>query len=335
MIGINLPVGQFTDALAGKRRNDFRRSRKQDVMGSCRQKKSFLTACSVLLLMSITALKAQTEQEAVKEATLIFRGTVTKLQSVTMPEIPISDKTIVVRVEAVIDRDQAQSKSEPIYGFVGREVTVRIKDPQQFAVGRRIIFYAKGWLLGDGIAVQEVGHRRLPMTGSVSNSVLQNIERASRTAENELTMERIRQADLVILGKVISTEPVEVEPTPAESSPKSRVIDEHDPQLRRALVEVLGVDFDRQSLNPKNVRILFPASKDILWITTPRFERGDVGLFILKKAEDSSGLKRFVESEKVRIRGIENDYFAPDPLDFQPQSEADQIKALIKQINKQ
>jgi len=286
-------------------------------------------------VISTTALKAQTEQDAVKEATLIFRGTVTKLQSVTMPEIPVSDKTIVVRVDAVIDRDQAQSKSEPIYGFVGKEVTVRIKDPQQFAIGRKVIFYAKGWLLGDGIAVQEVGHRKLPMTGSVSNSVLQNIERTTRTAENELTLQRIRQADLVILGKVISTEPVEDEPITAGSSPKTRVIDEHDPQLRRALVEVLGIDFDRQGLNPKNVRILFPTSKDIMWITTPRFERGDVGVFILKRAEESSGLKRFVRSEKVRIQGIENDYFAPDPLDFQPQSEADQVKALIKQINKQ
>src|ERR1051325_7812502 len=119
---------------------------------------------------------AQIDQEAVSKSTLIFSGVITKLGSATMSLVPVSENTLVGRVDKVI------KTADPGMDYVGLEITVLVRNPQGFKLGDTYIFYTKGWLAGESVAVQELSNRRVPM-GGASDSLLRNIDRSSQLVE--------------------------------------------------------------------------------------------------------------------------------------------------------
>lgn len=286
-----------------------------------------VSAAIGLVLASASSL--QIDQDAVSKSTLIFSGEITRLGSATMPIVPVSANTIVVRVEKII------SAANPGMDYAGREITVLVKNPLSFKVGDSFVFYTKGWLAGESVAVQELGSRRVALTGA-SNSLLKSIDKSTQIAENAIVQRRIEKADLIIEGKVVSTEPAEVVPvgeTTAEEGPKAPLIIEHDPQLKRALIEVVSVVSAKGTGAPKTVTVLFPSSQDIKWADMPRFERGDSGLFILSKADQSEEFKKILSLLKGRIEGMEKDYFISDTSNYQPRNELERIKSVVKTLS--
>src|SRR5712691_2419828 len=92
--------------------------------------------------------QTQPSEEVVRESAFIFQGTVTRLRATTLPEVPASEKTIVVRIGEVV-------LTPALYGNLsGRDVTIEIQGsaPQ---LDTQAIFFARGGLAGDELSIVE------------------------------------------------------------------------------------------------------------------------------------------------------------------------------------
>src|SRR3954465_14132845 len=71
-----------------------------------------------------------------QRARFVFRGAVQKLGAATMPEVPVNDRTAVVRVEEVRQAPPELARR------VGQEVTVQLAPGgQQIKEGDELVFY--------------------------------------------------------------------------------------------------------------------------------------------------------------------------------------------------
>src|SRR5438045_2018768 len=91
-----------------------------------------------------------------RQTSFSFVGTIEHLGAATMTNIPINERTAVVRVDYVLHAPPAFA------GLQGQRITLQLaadKDPP--AVGEAAAFFADGLAFGESIAVTEVG--RLPV----------------------------------------------------------------------------------------------------------------------------------------------------------------------------
>src|SRR5437588_7453365 len=210
-------------------------------------------------------MATKTRKDAPDESpAFVFRGTVKKIRSATMKEVPVSGRTAVVRVEQVLEAPRSFAHYE------GQDITVELAGRKKVAVGDELIFNANSWMFGDSVAVRAVTFERVADTHA---AVLQRggdptAHRASRRLE-----EHVNAADLVVSGRVTAvTVPPEVtEPALAAGralgapSPvlPSKPVSEHDPEWRQAIIQVEQTE--KGSHDSAQVTVLFPASTDVLW----------------------------------------------------------------------
>jgi hypothetical protein len=121
--------------------------------------------------------------------------------------------------------------------------------------------------------------------------------------------DRLRRAVLVVKGRVVSIHPLEQ----ARPGPRS----EHNPEWWQASVEVAEI-YKGQSKD-KVITVLFPNSSDIAWYKSHKFKPGEEGFFVLETQP----------AAEYRIQG----FTALDPLDFQPLSEQDRVRQLLRAIH--
>ena len=235
-------------------------------------------------------------EELVSQSTFIFEGTVTKLQAATMSAVPVSDKTIIVKVGEIYHGQ------EFLGDYRGREITVLVTDSTALGAGEHATFFAQGWLLGDGIAVQEVGRLERESTMDLRKQ----IAATRQSISGQDIQERIAGADVVVLGKVSKVKAV----APRRPGP----ISEHDPHWQEATLEVDTVLQGDPSL--RRIPVLFPGTLDVAWVGVPKFKAGQEGIWIL------------VRDRKLKA------YTALDPLDFQAKNQLDQVRTLIKRTKK-
>src|SRR5438128_2106695 len=90
-------------------------------------------------------------EELAEQARFVFRGTVKKTKAATMP-VPDKTKTAVVRVDEIIHAPPLMKD------WAGKDITVLLGGRKKVAKGQEAVFYANGWLYGEGIAVQALDH---------------------------------------------------------------------------------------------------------------------------------------------------------------------------------
>jgi len=268
------------------------------------------------------------------QPTFIFRGTVQKLKSATMKQVPVDDHTIVATVDQVLEAPANLAK------LTGQQITVRLSGTAKVRVGQQLIFNTVSWIYGDSVAVQAlsqkpVGGVRMASAGAAGDPVMRRAARQKR--------ERFATADLVVSGKVLAVR------LPPESQPKTRgvraagltqpvvkPVSEHDPKWREAVVEV--GDVHKGTHRKKEVVVRFPASMDVMWYHAPKFHPGQQGYFMLHKTEVSTtptkgkkaGGKSAARAASLTSKPTGQDaYVALDPIDFQPFSEPGGVKTII------
>src|SRR5205823_9448952 len=82
----------------------------------------------------------------------ILIGTGSQGSAVADPEVPPSERTVVVRVDQVLE------KPAPVALTAGDSVTVEAARAGSLKAGIQATFYTTGWIFGRGVAVREVGH---------------------------------------------------------------------------------------------------------------------------------------------------------------------------------
>src|SRR5262249_1763186 len=86
-----------------------------------------------------------------REAKFIFKGTVQKLHAATLSSVPITDHTIIVRVDELLDAPKEFAH------YAGKDITVQLSQPKSMTVGQQAVFFTNGAVYGKSIAVREVG----------------------------------------------------------------------------------------------------------------------------------------------------------------------------------
>ena len=261
-------------------------------------------------------------------ARFVFKGTVLKIKGATMKDVPVNNRTVIVRVDAIIQAPEALSE------VTGSEITVQLGGRKKVKKGDQSIFYTNGWLFGDGVAVQSIDTQAaegmpLAFAAAVEGDPVENLA-------DTVAQARFESADLVVTGRVVS---VKLPPERAgfalaaaeDATTLSKPISEHDPQTQEAEIEVDAV---HKGTNPGGAaRIRFPNSRDVKWYKAPKFRAGQEGVYMLHKDEAKKAPQRAREGV-IAAAGVASDmeeeaYTALHPADFQP---ADQPGGSMKII---
>lgn len=225
-------------------------------------------ACFLTLLIFPILLSGQ-QRDWLKRSDLVFQGEVLKLFTSTV-DLADPSEVGLVRVTDIIEG------SSVLQDYLQKPITVRFRDIKDVKPGQKAIFYARLWISGRGIAVEEVGMKRLDAGDTSGLRQKEEIRKERTKLQEDSLRELIKGADQVLTGRVVSLKRLAVTTT-KES--------EHDPMWTEAEIEVeegLKGDLRRGS----RVKITFAASTDIMWVRSPKFVRGQSGVWILRKNVD-------------------------------------------------
>jgi hypothetical protein len=260
-----------------------------------------------------------------KTARLVFDGVVKALKSSTSKE-SMRDNAIVVTVEDVVRAPEVLTDS------AGSNITVWLAEREKVAKGERARFYTNPAHWGESVAVQSVGHTA---PEAVSGSRRGAAAPVQSLAQQRL-QEHVANADVVVSGTVSAVRLPEEKAAnvrrsamAAESNVPQR-ISEHDPIWREAVIEVHDTHKGRAG---RQVVVRFPKSNDVRWRSSPKFQTGQQGVFLLHQEELAGGAP--VAEQAVR-RGAavgppaKVTYMAPASADFQPLDREEDIKTLIR-----
>jgi hypothetical protein len=246
-------------------------------------------------------------KDLVQQSRFIFVGTITQLRAVTVSSVPVSDNTIVVRI------DELLRYAKPFAGYGGMKVTVQVKDPKPLSVGDQALFFTNVWILGESVAVQAVGYRKITK-GEIDSR--KEIMYTLQGLEDEALAERIGGAEFVVVGRVSSVRP-------APETQQRHPISEHYPYWQEAVLEVAS------PLNggPARTRLVVrcPGSTDIAFRAAPKFKVGQQGIWILRGDPRPGAPKALLEGKEIEA------YMAQEPRDYQAKSQLKRIRQLIKQ----
>ena len=230
------------------------------------------------------------------DAEFVFRGTTLVPGASTIGAEDVSDLAIV-RVDQIIHAPPSLAHLR------GSDITVRLRNPATARRGNQRLYFAKGWYWGESVGVIELNSVDSATTEKVQ-TLMPDIERARAARSDSLLLDRLRSAELVVSGRIVSVRPSKI----------PRTLTEHDPEWREADIQVRSVLKGRSG--GQRVTILFPGTDDPMWYRAPRFSVGTQGIFIL---------------HRLKLPGFaELPYLTPPQLeDFRSLAEESRIRRLL------
>jgi hypothetical protein len=265
------------------------------------------TICLTLLTIAADASPMSASEQAalIEKSDIIFLGTVTAVGTTSFSGVPSSATTIVVTVSHVLKKPAAVSLKK------GDRITVDVKDLTGLSEGTEATFYTVAWILGSGVAVREVERVVSPISALTQEE--NTFTQAQNIANKQLLAQRLAGADVVIVGSVLGVRPA--------TSPTSKIITEHDPEWREAVIQVRSVI---KGTNAKEVVVRFPASQDIAWANSPKLRTGEKRVFLLKTDQVSGSKIALLAGENVTA------YTALSPDDVLPPEDATQVRSVLQ-----
>src|SRR5262245_25751310 len=218
-----------------------------------------------------------------ESAAFAFRGTVKQKGAANLKAITDTARTAVVTVDEIVRSPPA------LAGFVGHDVTVQLAANERVRNGERGVLYVTGFVFGETLAVQSLGHDSVPaaqpMVAASTRAADGDPTRAFRQTK---ARERAEGAPVVVTGKVVAVGLADSEPTPVTAAAVTpRRVSGHEPFWREAVVEVQAVH--KGAVPPSQQVVLrFPGSTDVRWHRAPKFQAGQEGVFSLHHDQVSS-----------------------------------------------
>lgn len=259
---------------------------------------TFFRAGSFLVLATVLAMPFAQAQESfvdmVRRSGFIFVGTV-KDPGATAQTAERQPGSAVVTVERVLEA------LPPVGNMEGKDVNVRLLDPQKLRAGSRAVFFTYVQSAGQTLGLVEVGSEPAEQAAGIE----QRIREARQEIADEALAARLASAQMVVVGVL-----GEARPTPGALEPSS----EHDPRWYRAPIRVES--FEKGNAASQAVYVHIAYGDDVVWQRAPKPKAGDGGIYLLQPDRE----KRF------RVEGL----FLIDPLDWLPKSELERVRRLLK-----
>jgi hypothetical protein len=203
----------------------------------------------------------------------------------------------VVRVERGLRVDPA------LGDLRGRNVTVATMQSDPLRAEQQAVFFTRSWIHGGGIAVREIAREDVKAEKEVIAAVEQLPELH--------VQDRLKSADLVVLGEVVATRPVE------------RITPERDrPLWWVAELRVDSVLKGAATTEGATVEIHYPTSDARPWYRAPRFEKGQRATVLLHRDAPKA-------EASLRMIDLTGTFTALDPADVQPESRFAELRRLL------
>jgi len=273
--------------------------------------RSAMLLAALLALPGAAALGQMSRATLVKQSDIIFIGTVTQVGAVAAPEVTASNRTVVVRVDQVLEKPAAVALG------AGDSVTVQTAQPGSLKPGTQATFYTTGWIFGQGVAVREVGHE-LGHSPVVAADQQEAVARARLDMNDADLKAHMEKAAMVVAGRVEQVRPAEL----AAATANRRRIWEHDAQWQEAIIQVQ--DGIKGAQAGEQVVVRFPTSLDVAWVGTPRFTVGQEGTFVLHKDSTTGSPNAMLAGRSVPA------YTALHKVDVLSRQDATRVRALIR-----
>jgi hypothetical protein len=238
-------------------------------------------------------------EDLARQSSFAFAGTVRRLNASTVPVVPATESTVIVRVDEIVQN------AGVVTDVLGQDITVELQAAGSVKEGDRVVFFSNVVTYGESISVREIGH--IPLKQEALEAIRMQINAVAARVPDEQLQKRIAQADLIVTGSVTGVHPG---PETGQRPPGS----EHDPEWWVAMLKVQSAE--KGQVPHGDLVILFPHSQDLRWFASPKFKEGQAGVFLLHRTED----------EKLRARG----YTALDRLDYQAMEQRDRIRKLMQ-----
>lgn len=220
------------------------------------------------IIISFSCNAQGDKKDWMKESRLIFKGEVVLMNSSTIDQADPSE-TGVVKVWEIIEG------KEVLEPFLQQNITVKFLKPAEMKKGLKALFYANVWIIGESIAVSEVGHEPLNEDAFKSTDVQKKIQTNRTVLIGDTLTAQLAKAELVVSGRVIAVRKLTMQ-SPKES--------EHDPQWMLAEVKVDEV-LKKTGTADSTMRFAFAASNDVMWYRAPKFKEGQTGIWILSRED--------------------------------------------------
>jgi hypothetical protein len=218
--------------------------------------------------------------DLVKRSGFIFRGSPV---ATGVRETGDSALTATIEVTDVLRSTEAlRGLSGSLVILVGEEPEAREPD---------LVLFTNLVSVGQQVVAREVGHR------AASEESLREIAAALEIVAEQPLVDRVADAELIVVGEVTETEPL--------TDPMSRR-SEHDPDWWLARIALESVIKGPRKRGP--IRVLFAHSSDIVWRRAPKLHEGQIGIFLLVRSSET----------EVGSRVPATVYQATDRLDFLP-----------------
>jgi hypothetical protein len=267
------------------------------------------SVAAVFLLNAAQPCFAAQTPDPLRDASIVFVGTVTEVAASSVKAVPASPRTIVTRVEVVVKKPANVSLAK------GASVTIAMKEGARLATGTRATFYCQGWIFGEGLALRELKHELTPATAEGGALAA---ERRLADKATMLLKDRVDAADAVVVGRVVEVRPAVPLTAAAGGSPAP--VTEHAAQWKEA---VIRVESALKGVQTQNVVVRFPGSMDVAWYGVPKLKKDQEGTFLLKK-DDVTGVPK-----PLTLEPGADTYVALHNADVLPKAEADKIRALL------
>ena len=234
-------------------------------------------------------------------ASLVFKAKVLVLHSTTTDEDDVSN-TGVATVTEVIEAPESFSN------ISGQQITIRFADINKVNVGEEKIFFTEPYWIGEAIGVEEKGSVSKSSELYNDKEMSSHLKRARDNQDDEQLKNALKEAKLVITGKVAKINEVQG---------KITGLTEHDPEWKEAEVEV--DETIKGNNEGKTVKILFASGKDVMFFQAPKFQPGDEGIFIIQ------------QTDKQTAKQLKNDNMIIEPIGFiKGKEKVKRIKSLLK-----
>jgi hypothetical protein len=247
----------------------------------------------------------QAADERVRQASLIFTGSVESIGATTTEAFAASGQTAVVTVIDVIRAPRAFSR------LAGQLVTVVLREAGQPPPGSTAVFYTNTHLIADSLVLEESSHEPVPD----ATARPEGLSDALAAHDDAPLARRLGEAQVVILGRVSNVRPSVAETAAVDVSGP---LGEHDPQWSEAVV---AVDSVLKGAVTGPVVIVYPASIDVVWHHAPKYHAGQSGVFLLHSTN----------VPEAAAAQYPNAYTSLHSADFVPAADAARVRALLAQ----
>lgn len=274
---------------------------------------------TVTLLAVMLTGRASAQDESAKalaeRSSIVVAGTVIGVKASLEPLQAPSERTVVVKVSRMYAGAEIAGDQK------GRTATVVLSRPStKIKAGTQAIFFGNPRFIGRSLTIAGEGE---VMAGAATVAKA-DLELGLQARRDQPLRERLAAASRVFHGRVEEVRPI---PTAAELANKSsEPASEHDPEWHVATVRVVSAL--RGGEKGALVNVIFPASRDIMWVNSPKLRAGQEALFITHKPDKADtrlmgapGVAGFLEKQSAEV--------VSQPFDLLPVSDDARVRNLL------